>query len=127
MAAVSRVDEPELARTYRYIARELSLKIEPDDPTDYLPRFVSGCDVSAKTETRARNLLETAAEQEVLSGKNRVGLAAAAIYAATRLTGDDLTQSAVGEVTNINTVTIRSRYQELLEIADDVEITQSQS
>ena len=127
VAAVSRIDKSELARTYRYVARELALGIAPDDPTDYLPRFASDCEVSVETETRARHLLEVAAEQDALSGKSPVGLAAAAIYAATRRTEDSLTQADASEVTNVSKVTIRNRYQELLEIADDADPNQLES
>ena len=126
VAVVSRVDRIELARTYRYIARELSLGIAPDDPADYLPRFASECGVSVETETRARHLLEAAAEQNAVSGKSPIGLAAAAIYAAARLERGDLKQADVSEITNVSKVTIRNRYQELLEIGDDVGIAQSE-
>jgi len=41
LTGVSRVDKDEIARTYRYIARELSLEIKPADPEQYVPRFAS--------------------------------------------------------------------------------------
>jgi transcription initiation factor TFIIB len=127
VTAVSRIDENELARTYRYIVRELSLEIQPDDPVDYLPRFISECEVSVDTERCARNLLKTAVDQGTMTGKSPVGLAAAAIYAATRLTGEELTQADVSEVTDVSKVTIRNRYQELLEIVDDEKPSNSDS
>jgi len=36
LARVSRVDKDEIARTYRYVSRELGLEVEPADPTSYL-------------------------------------------------------------------------------------------
>jgi transcription initiation factor TFIIB len=42
-------------------------------------------------------------------------LAAAALYAATQLTNEKLTQKTVGEAADVSEVTIRYRYQELLE------------
>jgi transcription initiation factor TFIIB len=47
-----------------------------------------------------------------------VGLAAAAVYAASLLTNEKVTQSEVSEVANISEVTIRNRYKELLEAED---------
>ncbi|MFB6303349.1 MAG: transcription initiation factor IIB family protein, partial [Haloferacaceae archaeon] len=38
---VSRVEKDEIARTYRYIVRELNLEIQPADPESYVPRFAS--------------------------------------------------------------------------------------
>ncbi len=115
LTGVSRVDKDEIARTYRYIARELSLEIKPADPEQYVPRFASDLDLSDEAERRARELLSTAKSQGVHSGKSPVGLAAAAIYAASLLTNQKVTQSQVSEVANISEVTIRNRYHELLE------------
>jgi transcription initiation factor TFIIB len=119
MAAVSRVDQPTFKRAYRYIVRELSLEVQPADPLEYLPRFASELDLSDETERRARELLETAKRQNVHSGKSPVGLAAAAIYAAGVLCNDALTQSEVSAATDMSEVTIRNRYQELLQAAEN--------
>jgi len=115
VTSVSRVDKDEIARTYRYIARELSLEIKPADPEQYVPRFASDLELSDEAERRARELLSTAKAQGVHSGKSPVVLAAAGVYAASLLTNQKVTQSQVSEVANISEVTIRNRYHELLE------------
>ncbi|WP_255170813.1 transcription initiation factor IIB [Natrononativus amylolyticus] len=115
IAAVSRVEKDEIARTYRYVIRELGLEVKPADPESYVPRFASDLDLSDETERRARGLLKTAKETGVHSGKSPVGLAAAAVYAAALLTNEKVTQNDVSEVANISEVTIRNRYHELLE------------
>jgi len=120
IAAVSRVDKDEIARTYRYVARELSLEIQPADPESYVPRFASDLDLPEEVERRARELLTTAKRQGVHSGKSPVGLAAAAVYAASLLANQKVTQSEVSEVANISEVTIRNRYHELLEAEEDI-------
>ncbi|WP_257298693.1 transcription initiation factor IIB family protein [Haloarchaeobius sp. FL176] len=112
---VSRVERDEIARTYRYVVRELNLEIQPADPVSYVPRFASELGVSDEGERRARQLLETAKREGLHSGKSPVGLAAAAVYAASLLTNEKVTQSEVSEVANISEVTIRNRYHELLE------------
>jgi transcription initiation factor TFIIB len=117
---VSRVDKMELTRTYRYVVRELGLEIKPADPESYVPRFASDLDLSDEAERRARQLIVTAREDGILSGKSPVGLAAAAVYAAALLTNEKVTQSQVSEVANISEVTIRNRYKELLEAGDAV-------
>ncbi|EMA42613.1 transcription initiation factor IIB [Halobiforma nitratireducens] len=115
VVAASRVDRMEFKRTYRYIVRELGLEVQPADPERYVPRFVSELDLSGEIERRARALLRAAKEEEVHVGKNPVGLAAAAVYAATVDAEETVTQLAVSEVSEISKVTIRNRYQELLE------------
>ena len=118
--AVSRVDKDEIARTYRYIVRELNLEIQPADPESYVPRFASDLELSDEVERRARELLKTAKEEGVHSGKSPVGLAAAAVYAASLLANEKVTQSEVSDVANISEVTIRNRYHELLEAEGQV-------
>ena len=114
-AEVTRVEEMEFKRAYRYIVRELGLEVQPADPESYVGRFISELDLSDETERRARELLRTAKSRGLHSGKNPVGLAAAAVYAAGLLTNSDVTQAAVSDVADVSEVTIRNRYQELLE------------
>ncbi|TKX84405.1 transcription initiation factor IIB [Halorubrum sp. SS5] len=118
--AVSRVEKMELTRTYRYVIRELGLRVQPADPTSYVPRFVSRLDLSEETERRARELLDDAANAGITSGKSPVGLAAAAVYAAALLSNEKVTQSQVSDVADVSEVTIRNRYKELLDASGTV-------
>ena len=120
IAEVSRVEKSEVARTYRYIARELSLEVKPADPEQYVPRFASELGLSDESKMRARKLLKNAKEKGVHSGKSPVGLAAAAVYAAALLTNEKTTQAAVSDVADISEVTIRNRYHELLEAEENL-------
>ncbi|WP_436903093.1 transcription initiation factor IIB [Halovenus halobia] len=113
---VSRVDRMELTRTYRYIVQELNLEVQPANPKSYVPRFVSELGLSEEVERRSRELLDSAEGTEVISGKSPVGLAAAAIYAASLLTNEKVTQNEVSDVADISEVTIRNRYHELLDV-----------
>jgi len=120
ISEVSRVEKNEVARTYRYVVRELGLEVRPADPESYVPRFASGLELSDEAEHRARSLLQNAKEKGVHSGKSPVGLAAAAVYAAALLTNEKTTQAAVSEVADISEVTIRNRYHELLEAEESL-------
>ncbi|WP_123539203.1 transcription initiation factor IIB [Halosimplex salinum] len=115
---VSRIGEMEFTRTYRYVVRELGLEIQPADPGSYVGRFVSDLDVSEAVERRARELLDTGKDEQVHVGKSPVGLAAAAVYAAALLVNEKVTQGEVSEVADVSEVTIRNRYQELLDAAE---------
>ena len=118
VARVSRVSPEEFERAYRYIVRELSLEIRPADPAEYIPRFASDLTIPSETERVARELIETGKRHNVHSGKSPVGLAAAALYAAAKLTNQPVTQADVSAVTDMSEVTIRNRYQELLSAYD---------
>lgn len=118
VAAVSRVDDMEFKRAYRYIVRELGLAVQPASPQDFVGRLASALDLDAETERQARDLLSVAEGTGTFNGKSPVGLAAAAIYAAGRLTGRNLTQDEVSDAADVSNVTIRNRYKELLEVYD---------
>lgn len=114
--AVSRVEQLPTQRAYWYLSRELGLQIKPADPIQYVSQFGSALDVSDEAIHQARELLTTAKTQNVHSGRKPAGLAAGALYAASHLTNEQVTQMTVSEVTGISRMTIRARYQELLEI-----------
>jgi transcription initiation factor TFIIB len=122
--AVSRVEELRITRAYRYLTRELGIGIAPADPQNYIPRLASDLDLSEEAEQRSRDLLASVIEtdESYLSGKNPVGLAAAAVYAGSLLVNEKVTQKAVGEEADISEVTIRNRYRELLEIGEDLPV-----
>ena len=114
-AAVSRVDRKEIGRTYRYVAQELSLELQPVDPQEYVPRFCSELELSEEVASKTREIIRVTAEKGLLSGKSPTGYAAAAIYAASLLCNEKKTQREVAEVAQVTEVTIRNRYQEQIE------------
>lgn len=118
IAEVSRVSRKEIGRTYRFISRELGLKLMPTSPIDYVPRFCSGLTLHGEVQSKAVEILRQAAEKELTSGRGPTGVAAAAIYIASILCGDRRTQREVAEVAGVTEVTIRNRYKELAEQLD---------
>jgi transcription initiation factor TFIIB len=118
---VSRVENKEIARAYRYISNQLELKLRPVDPKQHIPRFCSKLDVSEEVEITANEILDVAAQQGLLSGKSPVGVAAAAIYSASLCCDGKITQAAVASVAQVSTVTIRNRYQEQMDAIESAE------
>lgn len=116
IANVSRVSQQEIGRTYRYIARSLSLAMEPIDPHTYVPRFASDLDVDHEVERIAGEIIDASIEANIHSGKSPPAIAAGAIYAAGIVCERRLTQEVVSDVANVSKVTIRNRYQEQLEV-----------
>jgi len=113
---VSRVEKTRFQRAYRYLSRELALEIEPESPAQHLPQLSSTLDVTEEAHRRAEEILEVAQRNGVHSGKCPVGVAASALYAATYLTNEKLTQETVSSAAEVSKVTIRTRYQELLDV-----------
>lgn len=115
LTEVSRVDRSEIARTYRYVARELALALEPADPRQYIPRFCSALELSKAVQSKAIEICTTTAEEGLLSGKSPTGYAAAAIYTASHLCDEETTQSDIASVAQVTEVTIRKRYHEQID------------
>lgn len=115
IAETSRVSRKEIGRTYRFIARELGLKLLPTSPQDYVSRFCSELKLSGDVQAKALEILKEAADKELTSGRGPTGVAAAAIYIASILCGERRTQREVADVAGVTEVTIRNRYKELAE------------
>jgi transcription initiation factor TFIIB len=105
----------EIGRNYRYVARELGLKLLPTTPQDYISRFCSELKLSGDAQEKVMEILKEAANAELTSGRGPTGIAAASIYVASILCGERRTQREVSEVAGVTEVTIRNRYKELAE------------
>lgn len=124
ISEASGVEKREIGRTYRYIARELGIRILPADPVRYVPRFCSMLGLSDKVQAKSIEILRKAKKFDITSGKGPTGVAAAAIYVACVLGGEKRTQREVADVVGVTEVTIRNRYKELIEklgIEEEVE------
>jgi len=110
----SNIERKEIGRTYRFIARKLTMKIKPSSPRDYISRFASILHLSPKTQADALKILKKAETAELTSGRGPAGIAAAALYIASLLNNEKKTQREVADVAGITEVTIRNRYKELL-------------
>ena len=115
IAQIANMSRKEIGRNYRYVARELGLKLLPTTPQDYISRFCSELKLSGDTQEKVMEILKEAADAELTSGRGPTGIAAASIYVASILCGEHRTQREVSEVAGVTEVTIRNRYKELTE------------
>jgi transcription initiation factor TFIIB len=90
----------------------------PTAPQDYIPRFCSELKLSGDVQGKTVDILKQAQDKELTSGRGPTGVAAAAIYIASILSGERRTQREVAEVAGVTEVTIRNRYKELAERLD---------
>ena len=115
---IAHMSRKEIGRNYRYVSRELGLKLMPTTPQDYISRFCSELKLSADVQAKTMDILKEAAKKELTSGRGPTGIAAASLYIASVLCGERRTQREVSEVTGVTEVTIRNRYKELSEKLD---------
>src|SRR3989338_8364674 len=114
LAEASGIDKKEIGRTYRFITRELGIRILPSNPIDYIPRFASALRLSAETQSKAVEILGMAEKAELTSGRGPTGIAAASLYVAALINAEKRTQREVADIAGVTEVTIRNRYKELL-------------
>ena len=108
----------EIGRNYRYISRELELKLMPTSPQDYISRFCSVLKLSSDVKAKTLEILHEAANRELTSGRGPTGMAAATLYIASVLCGERRTQRDVADVAGVTEVTIRNRYKEIVDKLD---------
>jgi transcription initiation factor TFIIB len=109
----SNIKRKDIARCYRLLLRELSLKMPVVDPIKCVARIASKAELSEKTKREATRILKTAEENKISAGKDPMGLAAAALYVACVTNGENKTQRDVAEAAGVTEVTIRNRYKGL--------------
>jgi len=115
IAEVARVNKKEIGRSYRFISKELELNLNPTKPLDFLTRFVSELELSTECLKMAKKVIKMAEIRGLTSGRGPTGVCAAAIYASSILTEERRTQRIIAKVSQVTEVTVRNRFQELIE------------
>jgi len=115
IAEIARVNKKEIGRSYRFISKELELHLNPTKPLDFLTRFVSELELSTDCHKKAKKIIKMAELRGLTSGRGPTGVCAAAIYAASILAQERRTQRIIAKVSQVTEVTVRNRFQELIE------------
>ena len=115
IALASNINKKEVGRSYRFLIKELDYFIPPLKPSQYITKFSNQLTMQGKVEEIAHKILLTARDLKLTSGRGPTGIAAAASYIASVLTGERKTQREIAEIAQVTEVTIRNRYKELLE------------
>lgn len=128
ISEVAQVDTRKMNTTYRSLARDLDLKIQPAKPENFVPRYSSDLGVSGEIESRARNMVKKAREKGITSGKSPVSVAAGGLYLAIMLEDGDITQKKVADTLGVTSNTIRKSYRNLakgLDLEEELEKVKS--
>jgi transcription initiation factor TFIIB len=105
-------------KSYRLILQkilpEMNLRVSQFGPKRYVETFIEELKLTMDTRNKAIELLEAAVKNKMpMEGKDPKGLAAAAIYIATKFTGEPRTQNEIAHLSHITEVTLRMRAKEL--------------
>ncbi len=109
------ITRKELSLCVRLIIRYLNLKIPHSNPVEFVHRFGTELDLPGEAKKKAIDILKLAREQRLTIGKDPKGMAAAAIYVASILTGSRRTQLEIARTARVTEVTVRNRYKEMVQ------------
>jgi len=115
VAEAANVKRKDIARCYRLLHHELELKMPVVDSIQCIARISSKLKVTEKTKRYAVKILKETQDRQESSGKDPMGLAAAALYLSCIKNGASITQRDLAEAANVTEVTIRNRYKALRE------------
>lgn len=107
------VDQKTIGKNYRFLSRELGLKIPMVSPNDYVPRFASKLGLSCDVEVKSIDINNQAMALGLTSGKDPASITAASLYWASMLAGERKTQTEIAKALGVTEVTIRNRFKEL--------------
>ena len=100
----------------RHLIKRLDIPAEPLEPHPYIEQFCEELPVGEETEEVALEIADLSVDEGLHSGRSPSGYAAGSVYAATLVTGADLTQDDIAEVAEVSNVTIRNCYRDQLEL-----------
>ena len=109
LSLISNVKKKEVARCYRLLFKELDLRVPVVDPVKCLSRIASKARIPEKTKRRAIEILRRCVENNDSAGKAPMGLAASALYIASVMENESVTQKDLAEAAGVTEVTIRNR------------------
>ncbi len=116
VVAASGVGKKELAKCYRMLVNELELSIPVADSAECLARVASRAKASRKVEEDAREILSKATKAGITAGLCPSGLAASALYLASLLDGQWMTQSRAAESAGVKEATVRRECKRLKKV-----------
>ena len=113
IAEASLVDKKDVARCYRLLLRELEMQMPIADPMTYVSKIAERTGISGPTQGLAIKIIHEAKRRRAASGKDPMGLAAAALYIACLQSNEKKTQKDIAEAAGVTEVTVRNRYKTL--------------
>jgi len=111
VADAANIKRKEIARCYRLLHHELELKMPVVDSIQCIARISSNLKVTEKTKRYAAKILKETQKRQESSGKDPMGLAAAALYFSCVINGVSITQRDLAEAAGVTEVTVRNRYK----------------
>ena len=112
-ADTANIKRRNLAVCYRMLVKELDLKMPVVNSIQCIARIASVVGISEKSKRYAIRILKKAQQNEILSGKDPMGLAASSLYIAGVRMRESYTQKEIAMAAGVTEVTVRNRCKAL--------------
>ncbi len=109
VAGVGNVERRILSRDLRTLVGRLGLRLGQYDTGSFVAKIGNNLGVKEKTKRDAVAILQKAEAARITAGKNPVAQAAASLYVACLLNGEEISQRRISSEAGISSVTIRNR------------------
>jgi len=108
-----------IGRYYRFLVRKLKLRLPIPDPMNYVPKLITELELPGVMQETVLDVLKDAKDHgRLLIGRDPRGIAAGALYIASILTNNKVTQREIASAAGVTEVTVRNRYKELVRELD---------
>ena len=107
----SPVDKWKIARYYRMLLREMSLRVPAPKAKYGVSKIASEAGLSEKTQRMAIDIMGEAERLKITVGKSPMGMAGAALFMACMMNGETRTKKMLAEASGVTAVTIRNLYK----------------
>ena len=116
VVAETNVSRKQIGYAVRLIVSRVNIDVPLASAKDLIPRLSSDLFLEGRTVQKATEIIKSAEEKFVTTGKDPGGIAGAALYIAGIIEKDRRTQREIANVSRVTEVTIRNRYKELVRV-----------
>lgn len=109
ISEMGNITKKHLQKAVRVLIEEFSLKPPQYNISSFLTKLSNDLNISEKTKRYALKILSDVEKCGSAAGKNPIGQAAASLYLASMLMGENIPQSKFSKISGVSTVTLRNR------------------
>jgi transcription initiation factor TFIIB len=118
IAKIGNINKKTLQKSVRMLIEELGITLPQYNTSSFLTKLSNDMGICEKTKRYALHILSDVEKSGSAAGKNPIGQAAASLYLASMLVGENHSQKKFCDVSGVSTVTLRNRTNTIRKILD---------
>jgi len=111
IAKAANLHKKEIQKSYRKLVKEFNLNVGSFGPINFISRLASAAQVEEKTRLDAIKFLNIIQKMEIVTGRNPIGIASAALYLSCICNNEKISQGKIAEAAGTTSVTVRNGYK----------------